>query len=60
MNDVKPEAKAIFLEALDCQGADELVRAGLIPSARPWGTLETPTIILVSLEQVSRREIGWV
>jgi serine/threonine protein kinase/Flp pilus assembly protein TadD len=26
MNDVKPDAKAIFLEALDCQGADELMR----------------------------------
>jgi serine/threonine protein kinase len=26
MNDVKPDAKAIFLEALDCKGADELRR----------------------------------
>src|SRR5438309_11546120 len=26
MNDVKADAKAIFLEALDCQGADELMR----------------------------------
>jgi serine/threonine protein kinase/Tfp pilus assembly protein PilF len=26
MNDAKAEAKAIFLEALDCQGADELMR----------------------------------
>src|SRR6516164_5604582 len=26
MNDVKPEAKAIFLEALDCKGTDELMR----------------------------------
>src|SRR5207247_9799976 len=26
MNDVKADAKAIFLEALDCQGADDLTR----------------------------------
>ena len=26
MNDLKADAKAIFLEALDCQGADELMR----------------------------------
>jgi eukaryotic-like serine/threonine-protein kinase len=26
LNDVKADAKAIFLEALDCQGADELLR----------------------------------
>jgi len=26
MNDAKADAKAIFLEALDCQGADELTR----------------------------------
>ena len=26
MSDVKADAKAIFLEALDCQGADELMR----------------------------------
>jgi WD40 repeat protein/serine/threonine protein kinase len=26
MNDVKADAKAIFLEALDCEGADELMR----------------------------------
>jgi hypothetical protein len=32
MNDVKPEAKAIFLEALDCQGADELLR--FLPARR--------------------------
>ena len=25
MNDAKPEAKEIFLEALDCKGADELM-----------------------------------
>ena len=26
MNDVKAGAKAIFLEALDCKGADEMIR----------------------------------
>jgi hypothetical protein len=26
MNDAKPEAKEIFLEALDCKGTDELMR----------------------------------
>src|SRR3954451_15445565 len=26
MNDVKADAKTIFLEALDCKGADELMR----------------------------------
>src|SRR5436189_1296138 len=26
MNDMKADAKAIFLEALDCKGADELMR----------------------------------
>src|SRR6516162_4400235 len=26
MNDAKADAKAIFLEALDCNGADELIR----------------------------------
>ena len=66
MNDVKPDAKAIFLEALDCKGADELMRflekacgSGAALRTRVEELLRAPPMLYRQLDWSAGRCGGW-